>query len=172
MATTNFNQTIDTWIKELDSYSFEQLCAKPSPESWSLGQVYVHVIEATHYFIKQINICATSDNNMNEEAFPAAKTMFLKNDFPDLRLEGPPSNASTVQPASKEQILTGLMNLKEDLHKAETLVATSTGKGKTRHFGLNYFSAEEWLQFAEMHMRHHLRQKKRIDEFLNPGHRD
>ena len=39
-------------------------------------------------------------------------------------------------------------------------------KGKTKHPGLGYFSAEEWLQFAEMHFRHHLRQKKRIDEFL------
>lgn len=25
----------------------------------------------------------------------------------------------------------------------------------------------EWLQFSEMHMRHHLRQKARIEEFLN-----
>jgi hypothetical protein len=38
--------------------------------------------------------------------------------------------------------------------------------GKTRHPGLLYFSALEWLRFAEMHMRHHFRQKKRIDEAL------
>ena len=27
--------------------------------------------------------------------------------------------------------------------------------GKTKHPGLNYFTAKEWLQFAEMHLRHH-----------------
>ncbi|HEV9036934.1 MAG TPA: hypothetical protein VGQ51_09945 [Puia sp.] len=38
--------------------------------------------------------------------------------------------------------------------------------GKTRHPGLHYFNSLEWLQFAEMHMRHHFRQKKRIDACL------
>jgi hypothetical protein len=38
--------------------------------------------------------------------------------------------------------------------------------GKSRHPGLGYFNAGEWLRFIEMHMRHHLRQKERIDAFL------
>ena len=41
--------------------------------------------------------------------------------------------------------------------------------GKAKHPGLNYLNASEWLQFADMHMRHHLRQKKRIDDFLRPS---
>jgi hypothetical protein len=31
---------------------------------------------------------------------------------------------------------------------------------------LLFFNAPEWLQFAEMHMRHHFRQKMRIDDRL------
>jgi hypothetical protein len=38
--------------------------------------------------------------------------------------------------------------------------------GKTKHPGLGFFNANEWLQFAEMHLRHHLKQKERIEEFL------
>jgi hypothetical protein len=38
--------------------------------------------------------------------------------------------------------------------------------GKTKYPGLNYFTAKEWLQFAGIHLRHHLKQKKRIDDFL------
>ena len=38
--------------------------------------------------------------------------------------------------------------------------------GKTKHPGLGYFDAREWLGFAEMHMRHHLRQKERIEKCL------
>jgi hypothetical protein len=45
--------------------------------------------------------------------------------------------------------------------------ALNSGKGKTRHPGLLYFSAPEWLQFAEMHLRHHFLQKQRIDAFLS-----
>ncbi len=53
MLIDDFNHTIDIWIKELKQYDFIQLCAKPSPKSWSLGQVYMHLIEDTNYYIEQ-----------------------------------------------------------------------------------------------------------------------
>ena len=52
------------------------------------------------------------------------------------------------------------------MNNAATQIANSKSKGKTKHPGLNYFNANEWLQFAEMHLRHHLKQEKRIEEFL------
>jgi hypothetical protein len=48
----------------------------------------------------------------------------------------------------------------------EKIISKTLFKGKTKHPGLNYFTAKEWLQFAGMHLRHHLKQKKRIDDFL------
>jgi len=42
----------------------------------------------------------------------------------------------------------------------------SSFHGKSKHPGLGFFSASEWFQFAEMHLRHHLKQKERIDRFL------
>lgn len=166
MLIENFNQTIDAWIKVSDQYNFTQLSAKPSPASWSLGQLYMHLIESTRFFIKQIKICTANNDNINEEAFNDAKAMFRNNEFPDLLLEGPPSNAVTPHPVSKEQLVTELTHLKEEINRAAALIATSQYNGKTRHFGLGYFSANEWMQFAEMHFRHHVRQKKRLDDFL------
>ncbi|MEJ7682628.1 MAG: hypothetical protein WKG06_33180 [Segetibacter sp.] len=58
------------------------MCAKPSPNSWSLGQVYMHLIDDTNYYIEQIKICVSTNDNVIEEASPGAKTMFLNNDFP------------------------------------------------------------------------------------------
>jgi len=92
--------------------------------------------------------------------------MFLNNYFPDEVLEGPPKSSHTLQPDNKEQLTNGLVNLKEELNNVGRLISTSLFNGKTKHPGLNYFNANEWLQFAEMHFRHHLRQKKRIDDFL------
>lgn len=59
-----------------------------------------------------------------------------------------------------------LTNLKDEINKVEILISKSSFKGKTKHPGLGYFNASEWLRFAEMHFRHHLKQKKRIDDFL------
>jgi DinB family protein len=166
MLIEDFNQTIDEWIKESERYNFTQLSAKPSPASWSMGQLYMHLIQSTHFFIRQIKICTSGNDNINEEAFDAAKAMFRNNEFPDLLLEGPPSNATTPQPVSKEYLVTELQHLKDEINKEGALISASQYRGKTKHFGLGYFTANEWLQFAEMHFRHHLRQKKRLDDFL------
>lgn len=164
---TFLDQSIDVWISELDQYSFSQLIAKPSVNAWSLGQVYMHLIESTIFFNKQILCCTSNNNNVDDESYAAAKTMFSNNDLPDRLLDGPPSNAVTPQPESKEQIIAGLLKIKDELKKSVKLIEDNQFEGKTKHFGLGYFTAAEWLQFAEMHMRHHLRQKKRLDEFLN-----
>ncbi|MBC7828235.1 MAG: DinB family protein [Chitinophagaceae bacterium] len=166
MLIDKFNHTIDFWIKELEQYDFTQLCAKPTSTSWSVGQVYMHLIENTDWFIGQIKICVSTNDHSLEQSLPAAKAMFLNNDFPDEALEGPPSNADTLQPENKEQLMNCLLTLKTEINNVGRLISESQFNGKTKHPGLNYFSAREWFQFAEMHLRHHKRQKKRIDEFL------
>lgn len=161
-----FNHTIDYWIKELEQYDFVQICTQPSPNNWSLGQVYMHLIVNTAWFLKQAAISATTNDHEREDASPVAKEMFLNNSFPDAVMEGPPDNANTAQPQSKEQILRDLQKLKDEIHMVAKLISQTQFKGKTKHPGLHYFNANEWFQFAEMHFRHHLRQKKRLDNFL------
>jgi hypothetical protein len=166
MLTKDFNHSVDIWIKAVEQNNFDQICTKPSPTSWSLGQVCMHLIEATHYYLEQTNVCLSSNDHVLEEMTPEAKTMFRNNEFPDELIEGPPSNANTPQPESKEELLHSLLKLKEEINRVAILISTSTSKGKTKHPGLHYFNAKEWLQFADMHLRHHVRQKKRIDAFL------
>ncbi|HET6993814.1 MAG TPA: DinB family protein [Chitinophagaceae bacterium] len=165
MPVESFNRLLEGWIKELDRYSLSQLLVKPDA-GWSLGQLYLHLTEATGYFLKEAETCTSGNDNIHGKKFPAAEKMFSDNDFPDLLLEGPPSNAKTPQPVDKEQILNGLIDLQKRFAEVAAHVEKNPGSSKTKHFGLGYFSAGEWLQFAEMHMRHHLRQKKRLEEFL------
>ena len=166
MVTEDFNRTLEIWIKDLESVNFVQLCTKPSCNSWSLGQVYMHLIEATYYYLEQVKICVSYEAHVLEEMSADAKIMFHNNAFPDEIIEGPPSNAATHQPTSKEKLISDLLKLKEDMNQVTRLISSSSCKGKTKHSGLNYFTAREWLQFAEMHFRHHVKQKERIDAFL------
>lgn len=166
MLIDNFNHTIDIWIKELARYDFIHICSKPSPHSWSLGQMYLHLISDTKYYIEQIKICIATNDHATEEPSPDGKKMLSNNDFPDEALEGAPSNAHIPQPESKEQLLTELTSIKAEMNDLSIRMAESPFFGKTKHPGLNYFGASDWLQFADMHFRHHLRQKKRIDNYL------
>ena len=166
MPVTSINHTIDIWIEVFQQKKFQQLCAQPAINSWSLGQLGIHLIEATGFYLQQIEICISTNDNANEDMLPAAKQLFQNNELPDVLIEGPPTNAATPQPASKEALLQGLTDLKEKIKTLEILIATSSFKGKTKHPGLHYFTAKEWLQFADMHLRHHLKQLKRIETFL------
>jgi len=162
----DFNHTIGIWIKELERYEFVHLCSKPSPHSWSLGQMYLHLITDTKFYIEQIKICITTNDHATEEPSPNGKAMLSNNDFPDEALEGAPSNAHIPQPESKEQLHKELIDIKAEMNDLAIRMAESPYHGKTKHPGLDYFGARDWLQFADMHFRHHLRQKKRIDNYL------
>lgn len=166
MPVNNFHASLNFWLAALDTYTLRQLLAKPSPTSWSIGQVYMHLIENTDWYFEQIKTCATCNDHRNEEASEDGKKMLLQNEFPDIQLEGPPDNDFTPQPKSKKSIYKELIRQKQELEALDKLIRTSPFKGKTKHPGLNYFNANEWFQFGDMHLRHHLRQKKRIDEFL------
>lgn len=165
----NFNHTIDFWINELDRYDFTTLCTKPSPSSWSLGEVYVHLISEVEFHLAQITECLSTDEYANEEAYPNGKKMLAANEFPDEIIEGPPSNAEVTQPSSKAQLHADLIRIREEMNKAAAMILQNIHNGKVPHPGLGYFSASEWMQFSDMHFRHHLRQKKRIDSFLTTG---
>lgn len=161
------NKTIDLWLLELKYYTLDQLRIKPSSTDWSMGQVYMHLVEAANYHIEQVKACLSSDQNKLENASPEANVMFLNDSFPDAIIKGPRSNDFTPQPETKQQIIDGLVAIRNELDGPIALMfSTRRFSGKTKHPGLNYFDAKEWLQFSDMHFRHHLRQKKRIDEFL------
>ena len=166
MLNLDFNHLIDFWIEDLSQKTFAQICAKPSPTSWSLGQVGTHLMEATRHYLDEVKICLSTNDHINEEMLANAKVMFRHNAFPDELIEGPASNANTPQPESKEMLIEGLNKLRNEINATAILISTSASKGKTKHPGLLYFNAREWFQFGEMHFRHHLRQKKRIEDFL------
>ncbi len=166
MVINQFNATIGQWTRYLDDYTQAMLCEKPQPGSWSVGQVYVHIIDDTSYFMEQVKACLLNDANRDQEMHEDAKAIFANNGFPDILLLGPSATASIRQPGSKDELLQNLLAIKEEANKLYSSPGFLTSKGKTRHPGLGFFSAAEWLRFAEMHLRHHYRQKNRIDDAL------
>jgi hypothetical protein len=163
---SQFNETIEKWIVYLDDYTLEMLCRRPQIESWSLGQVYIHIIGDTKYYIEQIKASLSDNMNSEKEMHEDAKAIFRNNGFPDIPLENPSNDLNLRQPQSKDELLQGLASIKDEINKLYFMFDFEKSSGKTEHPGFRFFNALEWLQLAEMHMRHHFRQKKRIDDIL------
>ena len=162
-----FDVTIQQWIDQLNDYTLEQLHRLPRPGSWSLGQVYVHIIDDTSWFVEQMEAALLTGADSDKDMHPDGRRMFDNNSFPDVQIEGPATNTFIPQPATREELELRLSDIKTAVDRLFSGVDVAVSPaGKTRHPGLGFFSAVEWLQFAEMHMRHHLRQKQRIDAVL------
>ena len=161
-----FNITIDTWIGFLDDYTLPMLCRIPATGSWSLGRMYIHIIEDTSWFAGQIKAALLTSDHAEEQMHENAKTMFRNNEFPDAALTNPNNIPDGRQPKTKEELAQALISIRVEVNQLCITHDLTAAKGKTLHPGLLYFTALEWLRFADMHMRHHFRQKMRIDALL------
>jgi hypothetical protein len=167
MLIDQFNETIDEWITSLDRYSRAELLFKPGPENWSIGQVYMHLLNETRYYITQIKECLITEDNADEAMKEAGVTMLSNNAFPDTRIKGEPDSIVKIQqPPDQLQMKQEMAELKKEMNQIWEKILHQETKGKTRHPGLGYFNSREWFQFAEMHLRHHFRQRSRIEKAL------
>lgn len=161
----SFNKTILVWIESLKNYSLDDLQRRPSAGEWSLGQVYQHIIDDTKFFIEQVEACLTANDNSDKEMHEDAKRIFANNSFPAMKLANPNNDINMPQPENKLVLAQQLAAIRNEV-TSFNIPDLETCNSKAKHPGLGYFTALEWLQFAGMHMRHHLRQKERIDKVL------
>lgn len=167
-----FNQTLDVWTDQLKFYEYHQLCLQPDAESWSLGQVYEHLIADTKYYFQQVKECLSHNENAIEKMSDIAKGWFQKNSFPNVKMIGPPDSKTLPNPVSKDRLFEELNRLKSMMNDLGAEISRTPNNGKTKHPGFQYFNSAEWFQYAEMHFRHHLQQKERIDTFLRSASSD
>jgi DinB superfamily len=167
-----FSHVASEWKQALAGYSDVQLTTQPSPDEWSIGQVYIHLLRSALFFHgKQAETCLQSSDNADAETHPMALAMMEVGSMPNERITVPPSPQYTPpQPESKAQIL-GLFTEVEALMQRlgtqlDAAVQAGTKIGKTPHPRFGHLSASDWMQTIEMHYRHHLHQKGRIDAFL------
>jgi hypothetical protein len=162
-------EQIDIYEKSLSQYSEADFLRKPSEDAWSVGQVYMHLLDATRFFhAKQVETAMSSDAHAGEGKnfrFLMAKTFF--GGFPPIQIKVPPTPEYTPpQPQSKAFVAENLEKLKAFTQDLSEKVAQSKSKGKTKHPAFGYLTAQEWFWMIPKHFKHHLRQKGRIDEFL------
>ena len=164
-----FEKTLAKYFEKLDGYSEEQFLQKPNENSWSLGQIYVHVILANdHFFLKQADKCLNKEETKNGRGKNlAGKVIFLINGFPNIKFKMPKS--VEVPPRQPESIASIREKLNASLEQVKTIenrLDEYDTDEKTRHPAFGYMNAGEWYRFSEIHFRHHLRQLKRIEKIV------
>ncbi|TVR84522.1 MAG: DinB family protein [Saprospirales bacterium] len=164
-----FREHVHIWKVTADNYELSDLKKKPKDSSWSLGQVCMHVIMAHEkFFMTNAQKCLQKKGTKTRRGKNImGKFIFLLKSIPPVRLKMPKSVAfEPPQPESKEQLHQRFDQMVAMMEEVERQLADADLTIKTRHPALGMMNALEWFKGAEMHIRHHFMQMKRLEKFL------
>ncbi|UHA75578.1 DinB family protein [Paenibacillus sp. 481] len=152
----------------LDTYTFEQLVKKPSAQQWSLGEMYNHIIETGLLQIAALKKCVDAPKMPGATKTWKGKVVFMLGSIPPIRAKVPESAEHTAfQPTSKEELKERLQAFAQEMRDLAPQLEKIDSDRKVEHPYFGHINAIEWYDHILMHVRHHLRQKKRLDAWLN-----
>lgn len=160
---------LELYINDLDKYSEEEFQRKPAEMTWSLGQMYEHATNsALYFFMKRAQYCMEQRNGqIGGEKNEYGEKQYKYNSFPPIKikipdaLRGPEPIAKT-----RDEYRTILEKIKTESLPLSEKIATDPGEYKCLQPAFGWLTAQEWFQLMEQHFRHHLRQKKELEEWL------
>jgi len=164
-----YQKTTGIWLDKLNIYNEKQLLKIPADGGWSLGQVYVHLILGNdHFFLKNAERCLNKEGTKkgggkNRNGI----IIFLLGGFPNMKYKMPKAvEVMPRQPKNIEELRGKLLKSIEFGKDISMRLENQDPKEKIRHPAFGYLNAKEWYCMCEMHFRHHLRQKKRLERLL------
>ncbi|WP_261304371.1 DinB family protein [Paenibacillus andongensis] len=166
-----FETIVGRYLIELESLDMEQLIQKPNEEEWSIGQMYMHLIQSAQFMhLHNVDQClAGSEATVDamEEKTERGKEAFELESFPPVQIRVPASPHYTPkQPESKEQLTEGFRGVVERMKRTESDLSKVPESKKILHPGFGALNANEWFLLIEMHYRHHLLQLERLKNLL------
>ncbi|WP_134683887.1 DinB family protein [Brevibacillus migulae] len=157
-------QIIQTFKDHLQHYTEEQLRYKPADDSWSLCQLYCHLIDVSLEYLEKMEACAKGDTEQPLGKTQAGELVFSLGAFPPIKIKLPALPENT--PSNTEAIASldaGLKQVQQMMAEWSDKVATVHPNGKAKHNGFGWLNAQEWYDLVTMHFQHHLRQKEELE---------
>ncbi|WP_440111661.1 DinB family protein [Paenibacillus sp. QZ-Y1] len=167
----SFETTVERYLAELKKLDMGSLHRKQSEEEWSIGQMYVHLIQSALFMhLRNIEQCLSSNDstlNSDEEKTELGRQVFELGQFLAVPIKVPASPQYTPQPPeSMESLIDGLHMVVERMRSTESLLHQASVSNKILHPALGALNAQEWFLLIEMHYRHHFLQLDRLETNL------
>lgn len=164
----SFLDTAKWWIKELDFYGHYQFKQKTPESDWTIGQVYDHLINGTYtYQLQQIRNCLVKINGAPVgKKKMKGKFLFFLGRFPNVKVKGVNQDYIPNQPESPAKMKDDFYRFIKAMQKTAKEIDASNLDYKTENPSLGWLNALEWFKLIEMHFKHHLRQKSRLDKHI------
>ncbi|MET3851321.1 DinB family protein [Paenibacillus sp. OAE614] len=166
-ALQDLETSVERYLIELENFDMEQLLIKTNEEEWSIGQMYIHLIQTAQFMhLRHVDSCLAGNGvalATGEDKTEIGRKVYELGSFPPVRVRVPASPQYTPQqPESKEQIIEGLWSVVERMKRTEPALAGASEQSKILHPRFGPLTATEWFLLVEMHYRHHFMQLDRL----------
>ena len=157
------------YLEDIEKYTEENFLYKKNEESWSLGQMYEHLVVSSEFFIRQAEGCLREEKG----DFEGSKTeigekMFTLGGFPPIKIKPPEQYKAAIEVVAKdmETYPTIFAAFIERLPKIQAAIEQNPTTYKRKHAMFGMLTAAEWIWCLETHLRHHFRQQNELESFL------
>lgn len=142
--------------------SEERFAEIPSDGTWTLGQIYDHVIRSCmDLHLPYAEACLRGEGGHGRKRFLVA-ALFWMGGFPKIRVN-PPRKVKEMMPngwepksLTRKEALDGLEAVAKRMEVICSALPNSNPKIKMCHPPMGFLNASEWAQIAPIHLRHHL----------------
>ncbi|RTR36218.1 DinB family protein [Robertmurraya yapensis] len=160
-------EVIDTYKDNLRKYSLKQLRYISAEGTWSICQMYDHIIVVAHEYIDKVEACAVSEEEQVLGKTKSGEHLFEIGGFPPIKIKLPDElNSPPYNLDSRENLSFRLEQVRERLKQWESKVDTININYKMKHGGFGWLNAREWYDLVGMHFRHHFRQLRELEQKL------
>jgi hypothetical protein len=166
-----FEEITDYYTEQLDGFSLEQLTLQPSADEWSLGQMYMHLMNTALFMqLRNMELCQAAAGDSPVQSgikTEVGEVVFNQGAFPPNPIHVPPTPQYTPQqPNNKEELVKGLRSVLQRMQDIEPFIDGMSTAYTTPHPRMGSLNGKEWFALVEMHYRHHLHQFNRLKTFL------
>jgi hypothetical protein len=161
----NDYHTIEIYKDHLQHFSKDQLRHISAEGTWSLGQMYLHLIEVAFEYLENVEACSAASEEQKLGKTVAGEDLYKRGGFPPIKIKLPDNPENTPSNTKKkEELMQGLIQVEKKMRVWEEKVIAINPNFKVKHGGFGWLNAREWFDLVDMHFRHHLRQKQELEE--------
>ena len=158
---------IDAYKSNLQAYSLEQLRHIPEGGTWSLGQMYSHLILVALEYLDNVEACSQAVSEQPLGKTTAGENLYARGGFLPIKIKLPDLPENTPSNSEeKEALFAGLDLVQKRMREWEGKVNLVNPSHKALHGGFGWLNAREWFDLVDMHFRHHLNQKQELEQKL------
>jgi hypothetical protein len=166
---TRHKESMESWREFLEQYHDLPFMAISTNEPWTLSQLYDHLMKvAETYQLYYFHRCYHSTPLRLRLKNPLGILVLDFNVLPKTKIKlehFPLSIRGNFIPenASRKVIISRFERFMELVNRLEGKFMEASAEKKSYHPMFGWLNAVEWFSLIEIHFRHHLRQKNRIE---------